>query len=388
MTKYSLSLLIAGLLVGAIGCQDSDVPASAPSTSDTPAQSAEPSPSSTAPGPVAGHYIVVMKDDVPSSGFSKSVSSLATSVNATVEHNYTSSIRGFSARMTAAEADRLRNDPQVKYVEPDYRIQVSTMNVVYNTSGTQVVPWGIKRVGGARDGTGKTAWIVDTGIDIDHPDLNVDLTRSRNFVADGHADADDYNGHGTHVAGIIGAKNNGIDVVGVAPNATLVAVRVLDNDGSGTYSAIIAGLDYVAAGGRAGDVVNMSLGGPASNALDDAVRKVAYRGIKVVIAAGNSTTSATSTSPARVNASNVYTVSAIDQYGRFASFSNYGNPPVDVAAPGVSILSTRMGGGTVYMSGTSMAAPHVAGLLLFGTIHGYGWAGGDPDGYADPIAYR
>ncbi|MEP7220767.1 MAG: S8 family serine peptidase, partial [Bacteroidota bacterium] len=173
----------------------------------------------------------------------------------------------------------------------------------------------------------------------------------------------------------------------VAANAQLVAVRVLNDTGAGDYSTIIEGLDYATANARSGDVINLSLGGPPSRALDDAVRRAAARGIKVVVAAGNETEDAGLSSPSRVNYPGVYTVSAFDINGDMASFSNYGSA-VDVSAPGVRILSTRVGGGTVYMSGTSMAAPHVAGLLLFGSLHGNGYVIGDPDGCDDAIAYR
>lgn len=295
-------------------------------------------------------------------------------------------LRGFVAEITPADLAWLKLDPRVKYIEPNYRAQLSPYDW-YNSGSTETIPWGVKKVGGARNGSGKTAWILDTGIDLYNSDLNVDRTRSRNFARDGRSSAQDGNGHGTHVAGTIGAKDNNTGVVGVAANATLVGLRVLDDRGAGSYSSIIAGLDYVAANARPGDVVNLSLGGPTSRALDDAVRRVANKGVRVVIAAGNSRANAGYTSPARLQHSNVFTVSAIDQNNRLASFSNYG-ASVDVAAPGVSILSTRVGGGTTYMSGTSMAAPHVTGLLLFGTLRGNGYASGDPDGDADPIAYR
>jgi subtilisin family serine protease len=190
------------------------------------------------------------------------------------------------------------------------------------------------------------------------------------------------------VAGTIGAKNNGQDVVGVAAGATLVAVRVLDNGGSGTYSAVIAGVDHVGANGASGDVANMSLGGPASTALDDAVRAAASQGIEFVLAAGNSGAHANNYSPARANGTNITTVSAFAPGDTWASFSNYGNPPIDWAAPGVSVLSTRRGGGTTTLSGTSMAAPHVAGLLLLGNVSSDGLVTGDPDGNRDPIAHR
>jgi subtilisin family serine protease len=253
-----------------------------------------------------------------------------------------------------------------------------------------VVPWGVPRVGGPVEAaaSGKTAWVIDTGIDPNHPDLNVDVSRAVSYVTRGRYSTADANGHGTHVAGTIGAINNNIDVVGVAAGATLVGVRVLDGSGSGLYSWVIAGVDYVAANAAPGDVANMSLGGGGSATLDQAVINAASQGILFAVAAGNDSANAGSYSPARANHANIYTVSAIDNTDNFAWFSNYGNPPVDVAAPGVNILSTKKGGGTTTMSGTSMATPHVAGLLLLGLpLHTSGTALGDPDGIPDPIAH-
>ena len=167
-----------------------------------------------------------------------------------------------------------------------------------------------------------------------------------------------------------------------------VAVKVLDARGSGAYSGVIAGVDYVAANGKSGDVANMSLGGPVSKALDDAVLAAAAKGIKFALAAGNESTDANNSSPAHVNHSNVYTVSAMNNTDTFASFSNYGNPPVDYCAPGVGIKSTWKDGAYNTISGTSMASPHVAGLLLLGNIATDGYVKGDPDNNADPIAHR
>jgi subtilisin family serine protease len=386
--RKSLLYVAFAAILAVVGCQNSDLP-----TSNDAAQSSNPAASKFTPNPDPGsdRYIVVLNDETASgtTSFSKTVSDISGQFGVAADRVFKNTITGFSARMTAQQASALAASPRVKYVEPDYKVQLVTYPVLNTVqSNGQIVPWGVTRVGGSRDGSGKTAWIVDTGLDLYNSDLNVDLTRSRNFVPDGRTNAQDGNGHGTHVGGIIGAKNNAVGVVGVAPNATLVAVRVLDNNGSGYYSSIISGLDYVTANAHVGDVVNMSLGGPVSSALDDAVRRVASRGTKVVVAAGNSAVNASNTSPAHVNASNIYTVSATDQYDRYASFSNFGNPPIDVAAPGVSVLSTRLGGGTIYMSGTSMAAPHVAGLLIAGYVSVDGKAQNDPDGNADWIAHR
>jgi subtilisin len=292
---------------------------------------------------------------------------------------------GFVARLSADEASKLKNDDSVSIVEPDRIIALSTCFTVVEP---RLITWSVNRVGYG-DGTGKTAWIIDTGIDFDHPDLNVDQTRSRCFIS-GKTSADDENGHGTHVAGIIGAKNNSIGLLGVASGATLISLRVLDEDGEGTLSSIIQALAYVNANAKAGDVVNMSLGEDVvSETLDQQVQNTASKGILLALAAGNDGKAAHDYSPGRANAPNIYTVTAIDSLDNFASFSNYGNDVVDVAAPGVSIISTYMGGRYAKMSGTSMAAPHVAGLLLLKgrNITISGTAKNDPDGTPDPIAH-
>jgi Subtilase family len=253
-------------------------------------------------------------------------------------------------------------------------------------SGVQQTPWGITRVGGGINGTFATAWVIDSGIQLTHPDLNVDAARSRSFIAG--LTAADENGHGTHVAGTIAAINNSIGVVGVAPGASVVAVRVLNKKGSGSNSGVIAGVDYVSQTAAAGDVANMSLGGGISQALDDAVAAAAAKGIRFALAAGNEATNATTKSPARVNGPNIYTVSAFGTGDVFASFSNFGNPPVDYAEPGVGIRSTWLAGGYNTISGTSMATPHLAGLLLVGPIRAGGTVIGDKDGNPDIIGVR
>lgn len=306
-----------------------------------------------------------------------------------IEQAYGKVITGMAVKLSESAVNKLRNDERIAYVEPDRVVMLGKPASGGGTSGPQEVPYGISRVGYG-SGAGKTAWVIDTGIDLDHADLNVDVARSVTMFSTGRdaSSADDGNGHGTHVAGTIAAKNNTTGVIGVAYDATVVAVKVLDSRGSGSYSGVIAGVDYVASNGKAGDVANMSLGGPVSQALDDAIIAAATKGIKFALAAGNESTDANNSSPARANHANVYTVSAMDSGNRFASFSNYGNPPIDFCAPGVAIKSTWKDGGYNTISGTSMASPHVAGLLLHGNIATDGFVLNDPDNNPDPIAHK
>jgi subtilisin family serine protease len=294
---------------------------------------------------------------------------------------------GVVATMTKTQLENIKKDASIRSVEPDRIVALSTC---FTVVAPTLITWNINKVGYG-DGTGKTAWVVDTGIDFGHPDLNVDQTRSRSFIPN-VTSADDENGHGTHVAGIIGAKNNDIGVLGVASGATLVSLRVLDKDGKGTLSSIIQALSYISANAKAGDVVNLSVGEDEepSDALDQQVQAIAAKGIYVAIAAGNDSKAADLFSPGRTNADNIFTVSAIDSLDKFASFSNYGNDVVDFAAPGVRILSTYRGGKYAKMSGTSMATPHVAGLLLLKgrNISYSGTALNDPDGTPDKIAHK
>lgn len=292
---------------------------------------------------------------------------------------------GFVAHLSDEEAKALKSDESVDIVEPD---RVIALGACFTVVEPRLVTWSVSRVGYG-DGTGKTAWIIDSGIDFDHPDLNVDVTRSKSFLAN-NTSARDENGHGTHVAGIIGAKNNSFGILGVASGANLVSLRVLDASGDGVLSSIIQALAYVNANGKAGDVVNMSLGEDVTSAtLDQQVKNTASKGIFIAIAAGNDSQPAINYSPGRANGPNIYTVSAIDSLDNFASFSNYGNDAVDIAAPGVKILSTYLNNRYAIMSGTSMATPHVAGLLLLkgNNINHSGTAQNDPDGTPDPIAH-
>lgn len=293
---------------------------------------------------------------------------------------------GFVASLSNREAAEIKNDPSVKTVEPDRIVALSTC---FTVVAPTLITWNVQKVGYG-DGRGKTAWIVDSGIDMTHPDLNVDQSRSKSFLP-GNSSPNDENGHGTHVAGIIGAKNNDIGVLGIASDATLVSCRVLDKDGKGTLSNIIQALSYISTNAKAGDVVNMSIGeDQTSDVLDQQVQALAAKGIYVTIAAGNDSKAADLYSPGRANGTNIFTVSAVDSLDNFASFSNYGNDVVDYAAPGVRILSTYKNGLYAKMSGTSQAAPHLAGLLLLeGRNFSYsGTAVNDPDGTPDKIAHK
>jgi hypothetical protein len=318
---------------------------------------------------------------------------------------FSETVKGFALKLNDAELSELRSDKRVAQIEPDRIVALAPPcgtpkggpcdddptdpgDGGGDGSSSQTTPYGINRVNGGVAYSGSSvAWIIDSGIDLDHADLNVDASRGFNAFTSGRdgKSMDDGNGHGTHVAGTVAALDNSFGVIGVAAGATVIPVKVLDSRGSGSYSGVIAGVDHVAANGSSGDVANLSLGGPTSDALDAAVLAAAQNGIRMVLAAGNESTDANNSSPARVNGNNVYTISAMDSNDNWASFSNYANPPVDYCLPGVGINSTWKGGGYNTISGTSMAAPHAAGVLLLGGNTTDGTVNGDPDGNADPI---
>jgi subtilisin len=344
---------------------------------------------------IEGKYIVIYKDNaINAKGitaqrmteFNQDALSRNNISQKALDKSFAGEPGGFIADLTEGEAARLRKDESIEAIEPDRIISLSNCFTVVEP---RLITWNINRIGYG-DGIGKRAWIIDTGIDFDHPDLTVDVAKSKSFIS-GVTSADDENGHGTHVAGIIGAKNNTFGVLGVASGATLVSLRVLDKEGSGALSNIIQALSYINTNASAGDVVNMSVGDEdgISEILDRQVQTVAAKGILFAIAAGNEHENANKYSPGRANGSNIFTVTAIDSLDNFASFSNYGNDVVDYAVPGVKILSTYVNGRYAYMSGTSMAAPHMAGLLLLRgrNFTTSGVAKNDPDGTADPIAH-
>jgi len=296
---------------------------------------------------------------------------------ASVTHVYRHALKGYAASLTPAAATALAADPQVAAVLPDREVRMSA----------QSVPPGIARVGAhessaaAGDGRGAVdvdIAILDTGIDAKHRDLNV--VGGVNCIQ-GNNSYLDLNGHGTRVAGTAAAKDNSVGVVGVAPGARLWAVRVLDANGSGLWSSIICGIDWVTARAATIEVANMSLGGGGGEGsctdkgLREAICRSTAAGVTYVVSAGNAASNAASFVPATFD--EVITVSAITDFDgkpggagtptcqigfddTLANFSNYG-PDVDLAAPGVCVMSTWRGGGYRSISGTSMASPHVAG---------------------------
>jgi subtilisin family serine protease len=299
-----------------------------------------------------------------------------------MKYTYEHALKGFAAVVPAARLANLKADPAVAYIVAD---QVVTVDA-------QTVPTGISRIDGglsstvAGNGSGSVnvdVAVIDTGIDTTHPDLNV--VGGRNCSTGSPNAYKDGNGHGTHVAGTIAAKDDGIGVVGVAPGARLWAVRVLNNAGSGTTSSVVCGIDWVAANSATIEVANMSLGGGGSddgncgNTNGDpehqAVCRLVSRGVTLVVAAGNETDNAANHVPAAFD--EAITVSALadfngqagggaastcraDEDDTLANFSNYG-ADVDIIAPGVCIYSTWKGAAYNTISGTSMASPHVAG---------------------------
>jgi len=316
-----------------------------------------------------GSYIVVLKGPNGSSSIEADISR----AGGRTERRFTHVLNGLSVRIKNSEVARLRNNPNVLSVEPDQQ-----MFAVDTQSPTP--SWGLDRIDqrslplnstftATAQGSGVDTYIVDTGIYASHTEFTGRLAAGFSSIADSNG-TNDCNGHGTHVAGTTAGTTYGI-----AKSATLIPVRVLDCSGSGSNSGVIAGLDWIVAhhiSGKAA-VVNMSLGGGASTALDTAVQNVINDGIVMVVAAGNSNVDACNTSPAR--ATNALTVGATGQYSTGettdsrSSYSNYG-PCLDIFAPGSRITSSWIGGSAAIntISGTSMAAPHVAGVaaVLFG----------------------
>ncbi|WP_405207318.1 S8 family serine peptidase [Aquimarina sp. LLG6339-5] len=334
---------------------------------------------------IPGEYIVVYTEDESISGKSvemktKSIQTLSKYAIAedNIKQTYSSAIQGFAVKnLSEKQANLLRNDPEVAYLEPNYiqKLDVKIGNPVSTLPATvqnkavtndsqlsngEFLPWGINRVGRA-NGAGRTCWIVDSGI-APHSDLNIDTNRSVSFVG---GSWQDQNGHGTHVAGTVAARNNGSGVIGVAYGATVVSVRVLNAAGSGATDGILAGIDYVANNAGNGDTWNYSVGFRnrfTSQAIDDTFRNLENTTYGAM-AAGNSNDDTQFYSPQRLITSRSWCVGNMTNVDAPASGSNFGSS-VDRWAPGTAVWSTWLNGQFNNISGTSMASPHVAGILL------------------------
>ncbi|WP_147652236.1 S8 family serine peptidase [Vulcaniibacterium gelatinicum] len=316
--------------------------------------------------PVKGQYIVVLKEEVASLASERSqrprvatvAQEIARAHRANVMRSFEHALRGFVVRADDAALARLLADDRVAYVEEDGYVRA--------TATQNNATWGLDRID-QRDlplsgtytydttASGVHAYIIDTGIRASHTDFGGRIGNGYTAISDGNGTSD-CNGHGTHVAGTVGGAT-----WGVAKGVTLHPVRVLDCNGSGTNSGVIAGMDWVASNHVKPAVANMSLGGGASTAVDDAVTRMTNAGVTVVVAAGNDNSNACNYSPAR--AASAITVGSTTNTDARSSFSNYGSC-LDIFAPGSSITSAWSTGDTATntISGTSMASPHVAGV--------------------------
>lgn len=316
-----------------------------------------PSMSSAARPEPRDRYVVVLEESAEDPGAVAREHGQRHGVSA--DHVYRGALRGYAGRIPPGRIDAVRADPRVAYVEAD-----RLMHAVAIQGGAT---WGLDRIDQrslplstsfaySRTGTGVRAYVVDTGLRPSHADFGGRAVSDRDFVAAPYDNAGkDCNGHGTHVGATIGGAT-----YGVAKGVSLVGIRVLACDGSGLVSEIVAGIDWITTYGQRPAVVNMSLGGGISTALDEAVRRSIGRGFSYAIAAGNSGANACHSSPARVETA--MTVSASDRYDRKPSWANFGSC-VDWFAPGASITSAWHTSDTSIntISGTSMAAPHAAG---------------------------
>ncbi len=337
---------------------------------------------------VPDRYIVTFTDDVANPA--TVAKELAQTHGLGLRHTYTAALKGFAALIPDARLDKIQNDARVRYIIPD---QVDVLHPQGTPTGVNRIEVDLNPAPTAADPVDLDIAVIDTGIDLDHPDLNVVSYISFTGIGGG-GDEDnsspaggDNNGHGTHVAGTLAARDNGIDVVGVAPRARLHAIQVCNSGGLCARSDIIAGIDYLTANAGVIEVANMSLGGSGSDDGNcglsnndpehEAICNAVAAGVVFVVSAGNSSANAANFIPAAYD--EVITVSALadfngkaggggdptcrtDEDDSFANFSNFG-ADVDLMAPGVCILSTWKNGGTNTISGTSMASPHVAGTV-------------------------
>ncbi len=306
-----------------------------------------------------GSYLVTLKRDAGFTSASAHGRGVISEYGGTVRRTYTAALNGYAATLSAAQARRLAADPAVDQVFQDRTL---------HALGTQTNPpsWGLDRIDQANlpldqkytypdtAGSGATVYVIDTGVRVTHQDFGGRAANGYDAV-DNDNTAQDGNGHGTHVAATAAGTS-----YGVAKKARIVAVRVLNNAGSGTTAQVVAGIDWVTRNHSGPSVANLSLGGGADAALDTAVQNSIKSGVTYAVAAGNSGANAQNYSPARVP--EALTVGATTSTDARASYSNYGSR-VDLFAPGSSITSAwkTTDTATNTISGTSMASPHVAG---------------------------
>lgn len=337
------SLLAAWLTVG-----------SAPAFAQAP--DSPPSHPFAQSSPITDRYIVVFKKDVGNPA--AEAANHVRGPGAQLHHVYSAALKGFAATLPAAALAGIQNNPNVDYIEQDQTVSL----VVFEQSPAT---WGLDRIDQADTpldtlyhynsaGSGVHAFIIDTGIRADHVEFTGRLLPGYTAISDGRG-TEDCNGHGTHVAGTVGGAT-----WGVAKQVALAPVRVLDCRGSGTWSGVIAGVDWVANTTQRPAVANMSLGGGKSTSVNAAVAGAVAKGVTMVVAAGNSSADACNYSPA--SEPSAITVGATTSGDVRASYSNYGSC-VDIFAPGSSITSAwhTSSSATNTISGTSMASPHVAG---------------------------
>ncbi|POM25868.1 Aqualysin-1 precursor [Actinomadura rubteroloni] len=300
--------------------------------------------------PVPGRYIVTLRDGA-------SPKTAAGRVNASGTRSFSGALNGFVAKLTASQLDKLRRDKSVAAIEQDQIVKA-------DTTQKSPLPWGLDRIDQRSrtlsksytyksNGSGVNAYIIDTGIDAGHADFGGRASVAW-WAPDTFTDGNDCNGHGTHVAGILGSKT-----YGAAKGVKLRALRVLDCDGSGYMSDVVAAANWLKTNAVKPAVANLSLGGAKSTAVNTALTNLSKSGVFVSVAAGNDNKNACNYSPA--SAGWVEAVGATTSYDNKASFSNYGSC-VDIQAPGYGITSTWPGGGHQVESGTSMASPYVAGV--------------------------
>ncbi|MET9433647.1 S8 family peptidase [Streptomyces sp. NPDC006551] len=356
-TPTSLALAAVVTAVLALAAPPAATAPSGPVEPQPTAQ--EPAPLHTSPRAVPGRYIVTLEEGTDAR-------TLAGKLKVKPSFVYSEVLNGFAVSMDPLQVKAVRSTLGVKAVEEDASVSAFTPVEPFGAGRAPASTWGLDRIDQralplddtfttAGDGTGVNAYILDTGIEYGHEEFGGRAAFGFDAIGDGRAGAD-CQGHGTHVAGTVGGKT-----YGVARNVNLISVRVLGCDGSGAWSGVLAGMDWVAKNAKQPAVLNASLGGHESDAVDNAAEALSAAGVLPVVAAGNSAADACDVSPA--GADGVVTVGASDRTDAETSFSNWGEC-LSLYAPGQAIVSAKLGGGSVALNGTSMAAPHVTGAAV------------------------